>query len=218
MSKIIGILLAAGKSTRFMHSLCKQLYPIKGQPIIYHSMNPIYSVVNTLILVTNRDVKKILYGNYIEQVYPNIVIVENNNKERKDSLNIAIEYIQLNLNLNKDDKIIIHDVARPFVTKEYYQNIIKIAENNITAQYLQYSLKLTNGLYNVKDKHPVDRNEFIELCTPICMSYDMLILQKTDEIIDSITELNQIPSFIYGDYNILKKITTIEDIPLNNYG
>ena len=64
-------------------------------------------------------------------------------------------------------------------------------------------------LYNIYINSPVNRDSYIELCTPICISYDILKIQETDEIIDSIDVK---PDFIYGHYNVLRKITIIEDV------
>jgi hypothetical protein len=146
-------------------------------------------VINENIIITNYNISK-------------IVILENNINQRKASLNTAIKYIKDNF-INTE-KVIIHDAARPFVTKLYFENII-----NSNKKYIQYALKLTNGLYNIETNIPANRDSYIELCTPICISYNILKIQETDEIIDSIDIK---PEFLFGHYNIIKKITFIEDL------
>jgi 2-C-methyl-D-erythritol 4-phosphate cytidylyltransferase len=195
---IIGIILAAGTSSRFNCNIPKQLYCINDTPILEYSINSMIKLVDKLIIVINKDI--VLKDIIVK--YKNIIIIENNINERKTSLNICIKYIQKNL--NNVDKVIIHDSARPFVTKTYFEELLKQKE-----KYNQYALSLTNGLYNTQSKLPVNRDEYIELCTPICISYDILKIQETDEILDSIVYP---PHFLFGTYNILKKITTIDDI------
>ena len=192
MNKIVGILLAAGTSSRFKNDTPKQLYPINGIPIIEHNINTMNSIVDILIVVTNSNIKI---------NYENIIILENNINERKVSLNTAISYIQTNL--KNVEKVIIHDAARPFVTKKYFEELLKQEQ-----KYTQYAMKLTNGLYNIETNSHVDRDSYIELCTPICISYNLLKIQTTNEILNSIDIL---PHFLFGHYNILRKITTIDD-------
>jgi 2-C-methyl-D-erythritol 4-phosphate cytidylyltransferase len=192
---IIGIILAAGTSSRFESDIPKQIYCINGVPMIEHLIIAMSGVVDTIIVVKNNKV------NY-STVNANIVILENNINERKASLNTAILYIKENL--KKAQKVVIHDAARPFVTRQYFKELV-----NHPSKYVQYGLKLTNGLYSMETNLPVSRDSYIELCTPICLSYDLLKIQKTDELINSI---DITPTFLFGHYSILRKITTLLDL------
>jgi len=193
---IIGIILAAGTSSRFKSDTPKQLYSINNKIIIEYSIDNMINLVDRIIIVKNKNII-LPFSNTSK-----MVILENNINHRKDSLNIAIKYIKDNF-INTQ-KVIIHDAARPYVTQLYFE---KLLQN--TGKYTQYILQLTNGLYNIETNSPVNRDAYIELCTPICISFDILKIQETDEIINSIDIK---PDFIYGHYNILKKITTIEDV------
>jgi len=192
---IIGIILAAGTSSRFKSETPKQLYSINNKQIIEYSIDNMIDLVDKLIIVINNN---IVLNNNISK----IVILENNINQRKASLNTAIKYIKDNF-INTE-KVIIHDAARPFVTKMYFENLI-----NSDKKYIQYALKLVNGLYNIETNLPANRDSYIELCTPICISNAILKIQETDEIIDSIDIK---PEFLFGHYNDLKKITTLEDL------
>lgn len=198
---IIGIILAAGTSSRFKSETPKQLYSINNKPIIEYSIDNMIDLVDKLVIVINSS---IIIPNLVTDTGVNskIVILENNINQRKATLNIAIKYIKDNF--VNTEKVIIHDANRPFVTKLYFENLI-----NSSKKYIQYALKLTNGLYNIEINLPTDRDKFIELCTPICISDDILKIQETDEIINSI-EIE--PEFLFGNYNVLKKITFIEDL------
>ena len=193
---IIGIILAAGTSSRFKSDTPKQLYSINNKPIIEYSIDTMINLVDILIIVINKNII-LPFSNTSK-----IVVLENNMNQRKASLNIAIKYIQDTF--QNTEKVLIHDSARPYITQSYFEELLKS-----TSKYTQYVIKLTNGLYNIETNSPVNRDSYIELCTPICISFDILKIQETDEIIDSI---DRKPDFIYGHYNILKKITTIEDV------
>jgi 2-C-methyl-D-erythritol 4-phosphate cytidylyltransferase len=193
---IIGIILAAGTSSRFKSDTPKQLYSINNKPIIEYSIDTMINLVDILIIVINKNIILPFLNT------SKIVVLENNMNQRKASLNIAIKYIQDTF--QNTEKVLIHDSARPYITQSYFEELLKS-----TSKYTQYVIKLTNGLYNIETNSPVNRDSYIELCTPICISFDILKIQETDEIIDSI---DRKPDFIYGHYNILKKITTIEDV------
>ncbi len=198
---IIGIILAAGTSSRFKSETPKQLYSINNKPIIEYSIDNMIDLVDKLIIVINNN---IIIPNLVTDTGVNskIVILKNNINQRKATLNIAIKYIKDNF--VNTEKVIIHDANRPFVTKLYFENLI-----NSSKKYIQYALKITNGLYNIETNLSTNRDNFIELCTPICISDSILKIQETDEIINSI-EIK--PEFLFGNYNVLKKITFIEDL------
>ena len=210
MKQTVGIILAAGTSSRFASNIPKQLYVINNKCVLQYSIDSMCDLVDELIIVINKNIT-------FDCVAKNckITFIENNINKRKESLNKAILYIKKNINNVKN--VIIHDGARPFVSKQYFENLILDNEKN-NMKYSQYVLKLTNGLYKIKKKYcfksrnigkPVKRDEYIELCTPICVSYDFLKIQKTEEILDSI---NISPNFLYGNYKQLRKITTIDDL------
>ena len=72
------------------------------------------------------------------------------------------------------------------------------------------------------DNEVVDRDKYIELCTPLCINYKLFnfifknYIQKenmiTYEFIPILKILNINYNFIEGHYKYLKKITTFEDI------
>lgn len=198
--KIVGILLAAGTSSRFNCDVPKQLYCIDKIPIIEYSLNAMLNNVDKLLVVINKTIS-LTYKNKL-LTYKNSIVIENNINERKSSLNTAIAYIQSNF--ENVEKVVIHDAARPLVTSLYFQELLK--QN---AKYVQYALKLTNGLYNIETNTPANRDSYIEPCTPICISADLLKRQETDEILNSIDIL---PHFLFGTYAILRKITTLDDV------
>ena len=223
MKKIVGVILAAGTSSRFNSNIPKQLYIINNKCVLQYSIDSMCDFVDEIIIVINKNIKFNCTTKKCK-----ITFIENDINKRIESLNKAIFYIK---NLNNIKNIIIHDGARPFVSKQYFENLIFNNEKN-NMKYSQYALKLTNGLYKIKQNstkigksrslaarwrraaprprcRPVNRDEYIELCTPICISYDLLKIQKTEEILDSI---NISPNFLYGNYKQLKKITTIDDL------
>jgi 2-C-methyl-D-erythritol 4-phosphate cytidylyltransferase len=240
----ICILLSAGTSSRFqdtnIHNITsqyqyKQIHLIENKPLILYSIETIIDIVDKLIIITNIEcydkIKNIINENYNYQKdkKKKIILLINNINCRLESINTGLHYINKyysknNKNLNNIDNIIIHDVARPYITQDYIQKLIS-SENdndNTTHLYSQYYLKLTNGLMNLDNNTIVDRNKYIELCTPLCINYNLFnfiftnYIQKdnsiTCEFIPILQLLNININLIEGHYKYLRKITTRDDI------
>ena len=237
----ICILLSAGTSSRFQDPITttsntstqqhyKQLHIIENKPVILYSIEKIIDNVDKLIIITNtqcyNDIKTI-----ITDKYSNIILLKNDINCRLESINTGLQYINKTYRQNKNlnnidnvDNVIIHDVARPYITQDYIQKLIS-SENgndNTTHLYSQYYLKLTNGLMNLDNNTIVDRNKYIELCTPLCINYKLFnfiftnYIQKdksiTCEFIPILNILNIKINLIEGHYKVLRKITTKDDI------
>jgi len=214
------ILLAAGTSSRFDAYKPKQIYTLKKKTIISYSIDSIINIVDELIIITNTScydqIKEVANNN-------KITILINDINSRIESIKTGLLYINnKNISINK---IIIHDSARPFVTEDHFK---KILESNF--QYSQYYLKLVNGLakkdktnYNKFLKYKIfDRNEYIELCTPVCCDYKLYYFifmnymgnknPYTEEPITILNLLNIPYNFIEAHQKYLRKITYLDDI------
>jgi 2-C-methyl-D-erythritol 4-phosphate cytidylyltransferase len=84
-------------------------------------------------------------------------------------------------------------------------------------------LKLNNGLIKIHNTfEAVDRNDYVELCTPICINFNLCMfiyknyIEKNNRITHEFIPILDIMKinyeFIYGNINYLKKITTFEDL------
>jgi 2-C-methyl-D-erythritol 4-phosphate cytidylyltransferase len=207
----IGILLAAGKSTRFDSKNPKQLYEIDNKPIISYSIDVMSECLDELVIVSN--------SHCAEKILPskNTTIVINDIDCRLSSIKAALNYIE-----NKEVKnIVIHDSARPFIKKEHIENLLISCESFL---YSQYVLKIVNGLVKkTKSGYEIsDRTQFIELCTPQAVDYKLYdyIFRKyidepnkvTCELLPILDKLEIKYNLINGSVKHLRKITTIDDV------
>lgn len=196
----VVIILAAGNGTRFGEY--KQLYKINNKPIIEYSIDNIKNIVNKIIIVTNSNCY-----NEIKKYSDHVII--NDINCRMESIKIAINYLNtLKINIKN---VIIHDSARPFVTKLMFKKILN------TKYYSQYYMKLVNGLISLENDCFVDRDKYIEACTPLCINYKLLKYihnnySKIYEYYDIIKTIKLKIVLIEGHYKYLKKITTKDDI------
>lgn len=218
--KTIGLLLCAGKSTRFGQSIPKQLYILNNKTIISYSIDLLSKFCNQIIIITNTicydEIHKIIekfYHNDTEKIF----LITNNINCRLESIETGLSFIKRNFKINPQDNIVIHESARPFVSDTYFSNILK--ENK---PYSQYCLKLTNGLMDKENLIVIDRDNYIELCTPILsnfMLYEYIFMNFISkknrfayEPINILREYKININILYGHHKYLKKITHIEDI------
>jgi 2-C-methyl-D-erythritol 4-phosphate cytidylyltransferase len=211
-NKTIGILLCAGKGQRF--GSYKQLYEKNSVPLFKYSLDKMISCCEKVYIVVNSEI--ITKLNDILKDYSNIEICINDKENRQDSLLKALEEIKNN-EIDVDN-LIIHDSCRPWVPIKYFNNI-----NDSKKLYSQYCVEIVNGLIR-NDNYffeEVDRNDYLELCTPICSNYKLfstiferyIIKYKFSCEMIPILNLLNIPYDIhYGNPDLLKKITYTHDL------
>lgn len=209
------ILLAAGTSSRFNANKSKQLYEIDNKPIISYSID-LFSKYSNVIIVTNSKCYDEIYS-----LYNQFVILINDINDRIESINTGITYINKS-NINKSN-IIIHDVARPFVCDQYIKKIIKLIPKY---NYIQYVIKINNGLFKLNNyiNESINRDDFVELCTPLCINIDVFnyiwnnFIYKKNITCEFLYILNLLIGhsdykykLLYGENTYLRKITTFTD-------
>ena len=199
----VGIILAAGKSTRFGQDVPKQLYHIDGKPIIEHSINILEKFVDDIIIVTNSDCKDKISGK---------VVVND-----KDS---RIESISKGLNQILDcENVLIHDAARPYITEKMIEELMESSQKNLHSQFY---LPLINGLAKINGSswNIPDRNDFIELCSPQITNYrvfkdifyNYILTGEECEVLPVLSRFLFKYNLIKGHWRYLRKVTTLEDI------
>jgi 2-C-methyl-D-erythritol 4-phosphate cytidylyltransferase len=232
----VGLILAAGNSSRFNINTPKQLFVLNGVPMINYSIEAMINNVDKLIIVSNSKCLEeinIIVSNY--NIFSNnrkIVVLTNDIDCRLESIKKCLEYIQSS-NLNVTN-IIIHDSARPYIKHSHINELLKM---NDTCLYSQYYLKLVNGLAvkilnnnnnnnnnsNNNTKYEmIDREQYIEVCTPVCCNYYLFYfifmnyIDKPNRIVYEILPILNLFNIKYnmieGSYKYLRKITIMDDV------
>ena len=126
------------------------------------------------------------------------------------------------LNASNEDVVLIHDGARPYVSKEIILNNIKTAKENDAAITV---IKSTDSVLMSKQGKVVDsylnREEIYNCQTPQSFKYGLILeahkLAKEEGILDAsddaclVIRMNKKVSIVLGDVNN-KKITYKEDL------
>ena len=199
----VGVILAAGNSTRFSIEMPKQLYYIDGKPMVEHSIDILSKHLDRVVVVANS---KIAHKIKCE-------VVVNNKDSRIASIAAALDTI------TDCENILIHDAARPFITD---QMVIELLDSMKSNYHAQYYMKLINGLsmFNGATWDIPDRNQFIELCTPQITRFDYFkdvftnLIMKGDEceVLPIVSKSSKNFRLIQGRMKDLRKITYLDDI------
>jgi 2-C-methyl-D-erythritol 4-phosphate cytidylyltransferase len=222
-NKITAIILAAGQGKRMNSPVAKQFLTLQEKPILYYALKAFEeSSVDDIILVAGEGQVEYCKKNIVElyQIKKVSKVIEGG-KERYDSVYTALE------NAAPTDYVLIHDGARPFITTELINVIIK--------RVMEYSACIigTPVKETIKVVDPEgyicatpDRKTLWNAQTPQAFEYSLIkkaynLLYKeegdklgiTDDAMVYEAFLKKPVKMLLGDYNNLK-ITTPEDLTL----
>jgi len=216
---VSAIVVAAGKSKRLGGKVSKALLKLNSKPIIAYSLDVLsgHHKINEIIIVGNRanvkSLRDIIKKNKIRKVRELVL----GGKERQDSVSNGLRAIN-----HKADYILIHDAARPFITKGLVSLVIKEALESkavIVGVPVKSTIKrVTSHGAGVTVQETVDRRNLWEIQTPQVFSKDIILraykdcgcLKATDDA--SLVEMTgkKVKMVLGAHQNI--KITTPEDL------
>lgn len=221
MTRIAQIIVAAGKGARLGSTIPKQYLKLAGKLLIEHTISAMNStdlIDETIIVVAKKD--KIISD--IISRHKNIRIVIGGDTRAKSSLAGL-----LSLSNKPPDIVLIHDAARPFVSKSTVVDIISnLKENTAVAP----ALPVVNALKTI-DGIKIDRKSLFRIQTPqgfnykeITQAYNNLSQNITPDDDIEVAKLSGINiCYSEGDTNNFK-VTYPKDferakkmISLNNY-
>ena len=206
------IILAAGKSNRFISKIPKPYIKYKGDILINHSINKaiLSKKFSKIVVAINKGHKK-----YIKKMSNNNVHFIEGGKSRADSSRLSLEY----LSKFKPNNVLIHDAARPNFSITLIHKLLK---NLKRYDGVVPVLKTTSSIKTIKNKKilNLDRNKIFLSQTPQAFNFKKILdLQKkinsrtTDDASLFIDNSNKIKLINGEEKNI--KITTRNDIKQN---
>ena len=117
-----AILLSAGAGIRMGLGYPKQFLKIHGKPIFIYSLEVLQKckIFEKIIITCNEEYLED-YKSYIEKynIKNNICII--GGKSRQESVKIALDYVTT-------DKVLIHEAARPLVSEDFVNDIVKVKD------------------------------------------------------------------------------------------
>ncbi len=212
------IIVAAGSSTR-MNGIMKPFAELAGLPVIVRTMLRFQNSENisNIILVTKKEFIPQMQKYCDEYSISKISDIVEGGSNRQESVLNGLKTV-------KSDKVLIHDGARPLVSKDLIARICKKLE---TEKGVICAVKLKDTVKNV-DKNgfvnkTYNRDELYAVQTPQGVETEeyLNILEKVDKSSftddSTVLESADIPvSVVEGEYfNI--KITTPDDLTLAEF-
>ena len=209
-----AIILAAGSGKRTGLKYNKVLYEIHGKKLIDYSIDKFkeFSEIDEIILVVAQNELEYFISRYETKV-DRIVV---GGKERQDSVFNALEVI-------KNDYVLIHDGARPFIPDYSMRELIPLIENE---KSLTLAVKVKDTIQKVRENKAIEtlnREELVAVQTPQAFHKEIIVkahrLAKEDNFVGTddtvlVEKYLKVPAHIVkGDYRNLK-LTTLDDIKL----
>ena len=219
--KVIAIILAAGKGSRMNSELPKQYIPLYGKPMLFYSLQAFsLSEVDEIILVTGKEEIEYCKTRIVEEYgFSKVTKIVAGGEERYHSVYKGL------LEAKGADYVLIHDGARPLVTKDLIHMAIKEVKKTgacVVGMPVKDTIQLVTE-EKVIESTPVRKNTWLAQ-TPQCFeyllalnSYEEAIRQEDNTITDDAMVVmkygNRAVSMIEGSYENIK-VTTSEDILL----
>lgn len=223
-NKVIGIVLAAGQGKRMNTTISKQFLVLRDKPILYYSLKAFNdSSVEEIILVVKDDLIDYCREHIVEAYNLNKVTrIVAGGKERYDSVKQALSSI------DNTDYVLIHDGARPFITKERIDELIEqvtVYKACILATPVKDSIKVVDNkgyISSAPERHMLwaaqtpQAFEFQGITNAYSKFYGDFNRDNqriTDDAMVYETYLNKQVKIIEGSYQNIK-ITTPEDLAM----
>ena len=217
--KVIAIVLAGGRGKRMNAEQPKQYMMLNEYPIIYYSLKQFEdSDVDEIILVVGKDEIAYCQVELIEKYkFKKITAIIEGGKERYESVYHALQKVE------DGDYILIHDGARPMITREIIQKSIQEVKRHkacVVGMPVKDTIKIVDE--DLYAKETPNRNRVWLVQTP--QSFERKLIQNAYENMmrigdDTITDdamviekyTDQPIKMIEGSYENIK-ITTPEDL------
>ncbi|NMB20956.1 MAG: 2-C-methyl-D-erythritol 4-phosphate cytidylyltransferase [Firmicutes bacterium] len=215
----VGVVIAAaGTGTRMGRKENKVLLPLGGRSVLSHSLACFDSIdeVSQVVVVTNAQDQEAITELVARDVVHKQAKVVLGGAERQDSVYLGLKA------LPQDTKwVMIHDGARPFVTKELVMRALAACREHLA---VGVAVRVKDTIKQVRDGLVIDtpdRSQLWAMQTPQVFSFP-LILQahewaKSEGVLATddcalIEAMGSPVHVVEGDYANIK-ITTPEDLP-----
>jgi 2-C-methyl-D-erythritol 4-phosphate cytidylyltransferase len=214
----IALIVAAGKGARMGSKISKQFLQINEKPILYYTIKSFVECnkIDAIALVLAEEdieyVKREILGKY---ELNKVTVLAAGGKERQQSVLKGLKA------LDNCGIVVIHDGARPFVSRDTIEKGIVYAEEYGAAAC---GVKPKDTIKVIDNEgfslSTPDRDSLISVQTPQCFNFDLILkchekselegFKATDDTMVAEHYGNKV--FLYeGDYKNIK-ITTPEDM------
>ena len=217
-----AIVLAAGQGKRMKSAVPKQYLLLGGHEVLYYSLKVFEeSLVDEVVLVTGADEISWCREHIVEKYgFSKVKKIIAGGTERYDSVYAGL------LAAAPCDYVLIHDGARPFITEEMIQKVLRGAVDYgscTTGMPVKDTIKITNEKDMAEDTP--DRKKLWAVQTPQGFFYPVILkahkkfregkveVAVTDDTMLAEIFLNKQTKMVNGSYRNIK-VTTPEDMKI----
>jgi 2-C-methyl-D-erythritol 4-phosphate cytidylyltransferase len=219
MPKIFALVPAAGQGTRIGDAVPKQYLPIDGKPMLFHALEALASVGRIQAVVAILSPLDRHWGEFDWSAFPDkIEAAFTGGRNRGESVRNALKHLEPRI--AKDDWVMVHDAARPCITRKLVDQFLDELESEpvggLLAMPLADTLKRSEETLHVAATVP--RAGLWRAQTPQMFRYEMLVRalaakpDATDES-QAVEALGYSPRLVQGE-NSNFKVTFAGDLPL----
>ena len=154
------VLLSAGKGTRFGKQVPKQYLTLAGKPMLVHTLERINKIdkIDEIIIVCEQEyTEKIQKFLTDYNIIKKVVFVQGGNTRQESMYNGLLKA--------SNEKIIVHEAARPFVTKKDFMDLIECPAENVTYTY-EIPFTVLKKDSNQKLSGILERKELVNIQLP----------------------------------------------------
>lgn len=154
------ILLSAGKGIRFGKSTPKQYLMFSGKPMIVHSMENIDDIkeIEEVVVVCSPESVDLIKGYISSYHLTKKYIFVNGGETRQESVYNGLKQASCS-------NVVIHEAARPLVTKRDFETLINSKEQNVSYTYtIPYTVLKKNEENCISDI--LNRKELVNIQLP----------------------------------------------------
>lgn len=227
----IAIVLAAGQGRRMQSKVAKQYMEINGKPMLYYSLKAFQdSVVDEILVVVGEDEVDYCREHILDRYgFNKVKAIVAGGKERYLSVYNALQNVEERIVagiLEGDNRyVLIHDAARPLITKQIIEDAIQGVVSNkavVVAVPSKDTIKIANETGTIE--YTPKRSLTYIIQTPQAFEFDLLMksyqavmkstnLEITDDAMIVEHGSNQSIKIVEGNYKNIK-VTTPEDIKI----
>ena len=218
-SRIFALVPAAGQGTRMGDALPKQYVALAGRPMMFHSVETLASVqriVSVIVILSPLDRH---WGEHDWSAFPEkIEAMFAGGPRRSATVLNALKLLEGRA--TKDDWIMVHDAARPCISKALVEQFLDELESDPIGGLLAIPLAdtLKGADENQRVAKTVPRTKLWRAQTPQMFRYGLLkrAIEKVPDATDESQAIEAVgfaPRLVQGE-NTNFKVTFAEDLPL----
>ena len=214
MSKLFALIPAAGSGLRMGGNLPKQYLPLAGKPMIYHALQTLCNssqIANVFVVLSPDDSE---WSKYDWSAFSQkIIVLYCGGLARGESILNGLKAASKVLSISDNDWILVHDAARPCLSKAQLRKLIDELIDDMVGGLLAIPVADTLKRSDISGrvKHTESRENLWQAQTPQMFRYRLLInsLNRAGSVVmtddaGAIEAMGLYPKLVSSDIRNLK--------------